>query len=368
MSNNDDKITSTDIKVSPPLSNENFLNSSSIKDHCEKSSPKELTSTHSGSTQSSFTSTSSDISLTDGFNHPKSSPNSNQKTNSIKSNSSSDQSRGRQHIKIPNMNNHNGRSPLRSSQSNSTRFNTNRAPPQSSLYQRRGSVASVGDAVDFSTSLGMPYTLNVSGSSTTLNNGSHRSSSFVVPGSGASSPRNSFSSTFNHTPISDASHVSTYRNNSEHGNNSTGSRKPSTEEVFDLMEREQDAIVLKLMKEIQQLKEDNRALRQTINNLTSPTNRSDSRSHSRSSIDSRRRNSSVYGDDEAVSISSSISTTPRSNFATLSVPTTSSRRPSLNLASANYPGGESSRQHFNPTNFDSFRSNTSTINMGDSDK
>lgn len=45
-------------------------------------------------------------------------------------------------------------------------------------------------------------------------------------------------------------------------------RKPSTAEVFDLMEREQDAIVLKLIKEITQLKEDNRQLVNTINQLT----------------------------------------------------------------------------------------------------
>lgn len=364
MSANDDKISPTGITVSPPLANENFPNSSSIKDDSAKVSPKELTSTASGSTQSSVASTTSDFSLTEGFNHPKSSPNSAQKSTSLKSTSSSEQSRGRQHIKIPNINNHNGRSPLRSSQSNSTRFNTSRTP-QNHLYQRRGSVASVGDAVDFSTSLGMPYSLNVGGSSTTSNNGSHRSSSFVVPSSGASSPRNSFSSTFNHTPIIDSTHSNSHRTNSDQHSNS--GRKPSTEEVFDLMEREQDAIVLKLMKEIQQLKEDNRALRQTINQLTSPSNHSNSRSHSRSSIDSRRRNSSVYGDDEAVSITSSISTTPRSNFANLSVPTTSSRRPSLNLASANYPGGEASRQNFNSSNFDTFRSNTSTINMGNSD-
>lgn len=285
--------------------------------------------------------------------------------------------RGRQHIKIPNMNTHNARSPLRSS--NSTRLSTSRTP-QNSLYpqsQRRGSIASIGDTSDFSTNLGMPYTLNMNGSSSTLNNVPTTATSAAAvnrippppgPLSTASSPRNSFSSTFNSASIGDGSF-----SQRRYSDNSATSRKPSTEEVFDLMEREQDAIVLKLMREIQQLKEDNRALRQTINQLTSPISASHSRSQSRSSLDSsRRRNSSLYTDDELISVSSSISNTPRSTHTNLAVPVTSSRKPSMNLSSAinsnqndNINHNHHNKSNSNPENFDSFRSNSSTINMNE---
>lgn len=325
----------------------------------------------------STASTSSTTSTTSTTTSASSSSNSiNTRNNRSKSIQQFDQPtttpRGRQHIKIPNMNSHNGRSPLRSANSTnpSARLSTSRTPQNSSYpqNQRRGSVASIGDSSDFSTSLGMPYTFNVNGSSSTLNSIStaavSRASQHQGPLSTASSPRNSFSSTFNSTPITDSSF--SFRRYSDNSG-----RKPSTEEVFDLMEREQDAIVLKLMREIQQLKEDNRSLRQTINQLTSPSSAANSRSQSRSSIDSsRRRNSSLYTDDELASVSSSISNTPRSNFATLgAVPVTSSRKPSMNLSSAindnsDEPRNSAKHTSNNPSNSDSVRSNTSTINMG----
>jgi hypothetical protein len=65
--------------------------------------------------------------------------------------------------------------------------------------------------------------------------------------------------------------------------------------VFDLMEREQDAIVLKLMREIQQLKEDNRALLQTINVLTAAPSSQESRATFQD-VRSRRRSSFIDED------------------------------------------------------------------------
>lgn len=59
------------------------------------------------------------------------------------------------------------------------------------------------------------------------------------------------------------------------------------------MEREQDAIVLKLMSEIQQLKDENRSLLQTINGLTSQSSTSGSQDSQGSQ---RRRASSFAGD------------------------------------------------------------------------
>ncbi|CAK7890990.1 hypothetical protein CAAN3_01S03114 [[Candida] anglica] len=43
-------------------------------------------------------------------------------------------------------------------------------------------------------------------------------------------------------------------------------RKMSNEQIIDLMEREQDAIVLKLMKEIESLKEENKSLKSSLSN------------------------------------------------------------------------------------------------------
>jgi hypothetical protein len=68
------------------------------------------------------------------------------------------------------------------------------------------------------------------------------------------------------------------------------------------MEREQDAIVLKLMREISELKEDNRNLLNTINQLTNGNSGSNyslrSGSQSRSSLNSRRDSSAIIDDSD----------------------------------------------------------------------
>ncbi|GMM35472.1 hypothetical protein DASC09_027970 [Saccharomycopsis crataegensis] len=78
------------------------------------------------------------------------------------------------------------------------------------------------------------------------------SRSFASSSSASSTPRNSFSSNNNN-------------NNNANANNANAPRMGSGE-IIDLMEREQDAIVLKLMREINQLKEENKILKAQINN------------------------------------------------------------------------------------------------------
>lgn len=73
---------------------------------------------------------------------------------------------------------------------------------------------------------------------------------------------------------------------------STGSGKLSNEHIFDLMEREQDGIVLKLMKEITALKEENRQLKSNINSMNS-IRRTSSLSSNRSSVSSSSAANSV---------------------------------------------------------------------------
>lgn len=142
------------------------------------------------------------------------------------------------------------------------------------------------------------------------------------------SPRNSITSFSNPTKQLRANSI-----NSDNGNNSNGRRTSnsnysitstpttnnrysfseySNEQIIDLMEREQDAIVLKLMKEIEFLKQENKMLRLTpggnsatsgtyspSNSMSSPSTppvrRSSSLSSRRSSITTNNLNSTSFG-------------------------------------------------------------------------
>lgn len=168
--------------------------------------------------------------------------------------------------------------------------------PSNNFSQRRSSMNGLRDVTDFSSSIGMPYSYSV-GNSThlnaqyCLNSGASTGSRTGIDGRGGSissrsSPRSSFSNY-------DAVYADINgRRYSEHSH-----RKPSAEEVFDLMEREQDAIVLKLMREIAQLKEDNRALLSTVNHLTSGGHQHRSHSQTRS-LDSKRDSSAIMDEAE----------------------------------------------------------------------
>ncbi|CCH46571.1 EF-hand calcium-binding domain-containing protein [Wickerhamomyces ciferrii] len=381
VNNNSASSHFSSITVSPPLSEEKFPPKNPSID-------SNSSATSSVSTASKNSSTSTDQAYqSDVSNRSKSSSTSSNSTNtntrpqrsrSIQQNDSAIPGRGRQYINIPNTSHqHNGRSPLRSSQDNTAKLNATRAgaaaagsSSQSSLYnqsQRRGSIASVSDSIDFSTSSGNPYTLTGNSSSvSTLNNHGTRGS---IGHSSASSPKNSFSSNFSSGgPLSDNSSGSL----SQRRYSDNSYRRPSTEEVFDQMEREQDSIVLRLTKEIQYLKEENRSLRQTINQLSAnsgrSSSRSQSRSQSRSSIDSRRRrNSTVFPDDDLMSVSSnSISNTPRSsNYSSLPQSNTSSRKPSINFIAGGSTNSYDASKYPSLTgpHYESLRSNTSTINI-----
>lgn len=186
------------------------------------------------------------------------------------------------------------RSPVRPQPTSTQKLRTPIGATTSISGQRRSSFANVGDiASDFSTSLGMPYTYSISstnnqtsGSPTNCSTTSFNTNSFLPSSSSlASATSNSTIST--RTPIlrtvlpqsSKGSSRSSPRgsinyldisaNESQRRYSESSSRRPSTEEVFDLMEREQDAIVLKLMREISQLREENRALLSTINTMQS---------------------------------------------------------------------------------------------------
>ena len=104
---------------------------------------------------------------------------------------------------------------------------------------------------------------------------------------------------------------------------------PGPEQIIDLMEREQDAIVLKLMKEIEHLKSENKALRQNAaqgNTLNFGVRRS-------SSLSSHHRNSSSVS---SVSSQSSVSTVPH-NGSTSSIVAPSSKRSSSIFVSYSLP-------------------------------
>ncbi|CDR40264.1 CYFA0S04e06898g1_1 [Cyberlindnera fabianii] len=208
---------------------------------------------------------------------------------------------------------------------------------------RRSSLAAI-DTSDMSSTLGMPYAYHHSAPtiSTTTVNGfvsdnslspSSTGSSFTTMGSIGTTPRpavlNSTVPTSNTRVSPRSSHQSLDTNSTSHSaqlrrHSESSNRRPSTAEVFDLMEREQDAIVLKLMREIQQLKDDNRALLQTINMLTNP---SSAASSARSSLStgtglsamsrSRRASNVVPPEIETLDLSSgtprrSLDQTPRS--------------------------------------------------------
>ena len=163
-----------------------------------------------------------------------------------------------------------------------------------------------------------PSTTSVSvnlGSSSLAPNSSTISSRTPIMGTGMisssrSSPRSSFSSSY------DSFGNGALRRHSEQ----PPQRRPSAQEVFDVMEREQDAIVLKLMREIHQLKEDNRALSQTINALTNS-----STVNSQTGMDAlrTRRHSSILTDEEWNISHRSMDSIPRSaRLETLYKPTT----------------------------------------------
>lgn len=88
---------------------------------------------------------------------------------------------------------------------------------------------------------------------------------------------------------------SSFSINTEQQRRDSLSSKPTTEELVDVMEREQDAIVMKLMKEINLLKEENRSLMNTINQLSGGFGNYALNGGSRSSLDSRRN--SALGDE-----------------------------------------------------------------------
>lgn len=154
-----------------------------------------------------------------------------------------------------NLTHHFNRSPVRSPDSH--RYTTQRLRnPSFSNSQRRSSTNGLADVKDVSWS-------SISSNATNFSNPSTSSIKTPVYPSATSrssrgSPRSSLADYTYSSP-----NLPGARRNSD-----LLPRKPSTAEIFDLMEREQDAIVLKLIKEIAQLKEENRALVNTINQLS----------------------------------------------------------------------------------------------------
>ncbi|KAK6457423.1 uncharacterized protein RJT20DRAFT_40129 [Scheffersomyces xylosifermentans] len=96
-------------------------------------------------------------------------------------------------------------------------------------------------------------------------------------------------------------------NNMNNGNNSTGVY--NNEQIIDLMEREQDAIVLKLMREIEALKHENRFLKMGGNSAsinTTPVSSTSSLSTSIASINNNLRRSSLSSNRSSISSIGSI--------------------------------------------------------------
>ncbi|KAH3684287.1 hypothetical protein WICPIJ_004727 [Wickerhamomyces pijperi] len=219
-----------------------------------------------------------------------------------------------------NSSNNYSRSPVRSQPTSTQRLRTPVGAAGSSNSsvngQRRSSFANIGDySSDFTPNLGIMPAYSYTGLSSSHNqgggspnNGSNSSlnNNFsILPSSSSLASAASTSTISTRTPIlrtvlpqsskgsprgspkNSITYLDISGNDSQRRFSESSARRPSTEEVFDLMEREQDAIVLKLMREISQLKEENRALLSTINSMQSPSSFAHVSASKRASISGR---------------------------------------------------------------------------------